>query len=709
MGLIAFHISFNLCAQNLHQEKIPLTQEQILGKLPDGIIKPRANFAGWHDNSNIIVRQNTPDGRVELLYNVKKGTMEKFEPNQNRSAALPASGNDEALMKQLISAIGKDTYKKTILHTFSPDSSKIAYIRGNNLYIFSFAENCETALTSDGTNVLMNGYSSWVYYEEILGRSTNYQAFWWSPDSKKIAYYKFDDSNIPMFPIYNSKGKHGYITETRYPKAGDDNPKVDVYIAYVDDMAKARQSEHIKADFNREDDQYFGIPFWNADGSRFIIPWMPREQNHLLLYSVDPANGTKSQVYEEKQDTWIDWMEDMQFTSEGFYMIRDFELWEQIYFQSFDGKVLKKITDGNNWGIRFIDVDEKGGYIYYMARKESGARYDFYKVSLKSGEITRLSEGIRLSPDKKYFAAMRSNSSTPSQLVVASTGKKRDLKVVYDTKGEKFDQYKLAIPEMMYINVDGFKLPAQVIWPVDLDSTKSYPVIVSMYGGPNSGTVMDKWMGINAATQWWANEGVIFIEIDHRGSGHCGKAGLNFMHRNLLTVELDDYIAWVKELHKRPFVNRDKVGITGFSYGGSMTMLACTEGNEYFKYGIAGGGVYDFGLYDTHYTERYMDRPQDNPDGYANTRIMDKIKLYKGDKTNYVKITHGTSDDNVHMQNAMQLVDALQKECKQFDFMLYPGAYHGYRGKQAIHSDVSDYIFWYRHLLEKEAPEILIK
>ncbi|MBR5856797.1 MAG: DPP IV N-terminal domain-containing protein, partial [Bacteroidales bacterium] len=393
MGLIAFHISFNLCAQNLHQEKIPLTQEQILGKLPDGIIKPRANFAGWHDNSNIIVRQNTPDGRVELLYNVKKGTMEKFEPNQNRSAALPASGNDEALMKQLISAIGKDTYKKTILHTFSPDSSKIAYIRGNNLYIFSFAENCETALTSDGTNVLMNGYSSWVYYEEILGRSTNYQAFWWSPDSKKIAYYKFDDSNIPMFPIYNSKGKHGYITETRYPKAGDDNPKVDVYIAYVDDMAKARQSEHIKADFNREDDQYFGIPFWNADGSRFIIPWMPREQNHLLLYSVDPANGTKSQVYEEKQDTWIDWMEDMQFTSEGFYMIRDFELWEQIYFQSFDGKVLKKITDGNNWGIRFIDVDEKGGYIYYMARKESGARYDFYKVSLKSGEITRLSEG----------------------------------------------------------------------------------------------------------------------------------------------------------------------------------------------------------------------------------------------------------------------------------------------------------------------------
>ena len=181
------------------------------------------------------------------------------------------------------------------------------------------------------------------------------------------------------------------------------------------------------------------------------------------------------------------------------------------------------------------------------------------------------------------------------------------------------------------------------------------------------------------------------------------------MHRNLLTIELQDYIEWVKELHKRPFVNREKVGITGFSYGGAMTMLACTEGNEYFKYGIAGGGVYDFGLYDTHYTERYMDRPQDNPDGYAQTRIMDKVHLYKGDKTNYVKITHGTSDDNVHMQNAMQLIDALQNAGKQFDFMLYPGEYHGYRGNKGIHSDVSDYIFWYRHLLEKDAPVILIK
>ena len=170
-----------------------------------------------------------------------------------------------------------------------------------------------------------------------------------------------------------------------------------------------------------------------------------------------------------------------------------------------------------------------------------------------------------------------------------------------------------------------------------------------------------------------------------------------------------DYIEWIKYLRAEyPFVNADKVGITGFSYGGSMTTLACTEGSDYFKYGIAGGGVYDYQLYDTHYAERYMDRPQDNPEGYANTVLGNRIAKYKGDKTNYLKITHGTSDDNVHMQNTMHLINAMQDAGKQFDLMMYPGEFHGYRGKKSVHSKAGDYIFWYRHLLEKEAPAILL-
>lgn len=680
--------------------KKALTQEQILGKLPEGIVNPVPMVTGWADKNTVTLAHR--DGRDFKFfnYNIKTGVQTPVENSPREIAPVP-----EQMKKFQSEAVAKGAKNPTL----SPDKSKVAFTdKDNNLCVWDAATSQVKKLTSDGTNVIMNGYASWVYYEEILGRGSRYKAFWWSPDSKTLAFYKFDDSSISMFPIYDSRGKHGFITETRYPKAGDKNPEVKIAFVNVADGAT------VWADFDHTLDQYFGIPFWNADGSRFIIPWMPREQNNLILYTVNPADGSKEHIYNEEQKTWIDWMEDMQFVEDGFFMVRDFDMWEQIYFQSFDGKRLEKITDGKNWGIRIVKVDMKEGSIYFTARREVSTRNDVYKVSLKTKKIDRLSfgeynfTGVSISPDNKHFVAQYSNSVTPTRLAVVSIGKKPVEKVIADSKGEKFDEYKLAIPQMLSIEVDGYVLPAQVIWPVDLDSTKKYPVLVSMYGGPNAGTVMDTWKGISERNQWWANEGVIQIAIDHRASGHCGKEGLNFLHRNLLNIELKDYIEWIKYLRTYPFVNPDKVGITGFSYGGSMTTLACTEGSEYFKYGIAGGGVYNYQLYDTHYTERYMDRPQDNPEGYANTVLGNRIANYKGDKTNYLKITHGTSDDNVHMQNTMQLINAMQDAGKQFDLMMYPGEFHGYRGKKSLHSTAGDYIFWYTYLLEKDAPKILL-
>ena len=698
--IAALFCTFANVAMAENNEKKALTQEQILGQLPEGIVNPLPIVAGWVDKNTVSLVDRSAKDYKFVKYNIKTGV---------KTPVVESKGEQKPVLWQLKEFLSQPFAKEAKNPVLSPDESKVAYTdKDNNLCVWDVASSEVKKLTTDGTNVIMNGYASWVYYEEILGRSSRYKAFWWSPDSKTIAYYKFDDSNISMFPIYDSRGTHGFITETRYPKAGDTNPEVKIAFVNVTD------GNTVWADFDHKQDQYFGIPFWNADGSRFIIPWMPREQNNLILYTVNPADGSKEHIYNEEQKTWIDWMEDMHFVEDGFFMVRDFDMWEQIYFQSFDGKRLEKITEGNNWGTRIVKVDMKEGSIYYTARKEVSTRNDVYKVSLKTKKITRLSfgeynfTGVSISPDNKHFVAQYSNSVTPTRLAVVSIGKKPVEKVIADSKGEKFDEYKLAIPEMLSITVDGYVLPAQVIWPLDLDSTKKYPVLVSMYGGPNAGTVMDTWKGINEKNQWWANEGVIQIAIDHRASGHCGKEGLNFLHRNLLNIELVDYIEWIKELHKRPFVNRDKVGITGFSYGGSMTMLACTAGNDYFKYGIAGGGVYDWGLYDSHYTERYMDRPQDNPDGYANTRMMLNVDRYKGDSTNYVKITHGTSDDNVHMQNTMQLIGALQDAGKQFDLMMYPGEFHGYRGKKSFHSTTGDYIFWYKHLLGKEAPKVLL-
>lgn len=690
--------SLNIIHGEELSKKVNLTNKEILSGLPNGILEKNISYDKWIDNNTLRVLK----GGKWYHYNLKKRSYTACEPPIRFAL-------DEKIQNFYELELSKGANNATL----SPDNNLIAYTDAdNNLCVYNIESKSVKKLTTDGNNLIMNGYASWVYYEEILGRPSNYKAFWWAPDSKSLAFYRFDDSNVAMFPIYKHDGQYGEITQTRYPKAGDKNPEVKIGFVNVE------EGNIIWGDFNHKEDQYFGIPFWNGDGTRFIIPWMNRDQNNLLLYSVNPLSGAKNEIYKENQKSWIDWMEDMQFTEDGFFMVRDFAMWEQIYFQSFDGKRFEQITSGKNWGINFIKVDIKEGAIYFTARRDATTRNDFYRVDLKSKEIIRLSKGdynytnVLLSPDNRYFVATYSNSTTPNRVSLFTTKKSRRATetILSNAKGEKFDNYKIAMPEMLSLTTpDGYTIPAYIIYPIDMDSTKRYPVLVSMYGGPNAGTVMDIFRGVDRTTQWWANNGVIQVSIDHRASGHCGKEGLNFMHRNLLTIELQDYIEWMKYFFTKPYINRDKVGIVGFSYGGSMTFLACSEGNDYFKYGIAGGGVYDYNLYDTHYAERYMDRPQDNKAGYDNTKLYNKVAKYKGDSTNYIKITHGAADDNVHLQNTLKLINALQDAGKQFDLMIYPGQYHGYRGKKQIHSLISDYTFWYRHLLDSKPDPLLIE
>ena len=671
-------------------EKKQLMAQQMVSTLPSGIINSTPMPVRWVDNENIYFVENSSAGRKNLLYNTKKGEFADYTPPAPRvnTGGIKINNADNP--------------------TYSPDSSMIAFTRNNDLYIYVVKTGKEKRLTFDGSDLILNGWASWVYYEEILGRGSRYKAFWWSPDSRKLAYYKFDNSGVPMFPIYEASGHHGTLSETRYPKAGDKNPEVKVGIIDI----TSDKMESVWADFDQKEDQYFGIPYWSGNSELFIVPWMPRDQNEMTIYKIEPATGVKTSIYQEKQATWIDWVDVASFTDKGLYMVRDFEMWEQIYYLAYDGSKYERITSGNNWGIRIIDVDEKGGNIYFTARREISSRNDFYRVNIKSKKIDRLSVGeynyasVLLSPDRKNFIAQYSNATTPTRVSLFSTSRNANEKLIADSKGPDFDKYLLALPEMLYMTKDGFTFPASVIWPVNLDPNKKYPVLVNMYGGPGSTQVMDTWR-MSTRNQWWAYEGVIQITIDHRASGHCGKEGVNQIFRNLGEVELNDYIAWIEQLREKPFVNRDKVGITGFSYGGTMTVLALTDGNEYFKYGIAGGGVYDWSLYDTHYTERYMDTPQDNPKGYANSRVTDKAKKYIGNDSSMLRITHGTSDDNVHFQNTLQMIDALQKEGKIFELMIYPGQFHGYRGYHSTHSAKEDLIFWYKYLLNSVPPAVL--
>ena len=601
--------------------------------------------------------------------------------------------------------------------TWSPDKRHIAYTKGGDLYSIEVATRKTTRHTTDGSEVVSNGYASWVYYEEIFGRPSRYKAFWWSPDSKLLAFYRFDNTRVPMFPIYDAAGKHGSLRETRYPQAGDPNPEVKVGIVSVNGNAV------VWCDFDPRSDQYFGTPFWDYKGSKLLVPWMTRSQDNMIIYGVDPLYGQKSVVYSEHQDNWVEWPDQMLTNSKGIYLVRDYEMWQRIYFLSYNGKQFKYAGDRKNyWGIRLLKLTDK--YLFFTARGgESTLRTDIYRITLSSNKVQRVSFGeynftsVSVAEDGKSVTATLSNTHTPPREVEISIpasgdAREKDAKVIFDTRGPEYDNYLIAEREIVWITLrDGSKVPAAVIWPLDMDRSGKvkYPVKVDIYGGPDSQQVFDRFAGVGFNTQWWANHGVVQVILETRSAGHLGRAGVNTVYRRLGVEELKDFIDGIKYFTAMPFIDGDKVGIEGYSYGGTMALLAATEGNDYFQYAIASGGVMDWQLYDSHYTERYMDRPQDNPGGYEAACVLDRLEKYRGDKTNMVRITHGSGDDNVHFQNTLQVVDRLQGMGKDFELMVYPGGMHGYRGAQQRHFEMQNYRFWYRYLLEQDLPEILKK
>ena len=649
--------------------------------------------------------------------------------------------------------------------TYSPDQTKLAFTRDNDLYVVDIATGVETRLTFDGSDVILNGYASWVYYEEILGRPSRYKAFWWSPDSRKIGFYRFDNSQVPMFPIYSAFANPvaaasqsqsprvtdlalgGSLSETRYPKAGQTNPQVQIGIVDLDTSLRGAEGAVAIswADFNPEDDQYFGIPFWGPDSQEFFIARMPRLQNTIDLYAVSVADGSKRHVYNETYKTWLNWFEGVVFTDKGLYMAREFETgWQQIYFLSYDGKTFRRLTDGPNWNVAIVHVDESSGNIYYTAKRDQVAKQALYRVD-KKGDIYALTDpdynatGISISPDGKYFVASYSNSKTPTKVgifqtkgglrstgvhnvcaagyydVMAAdtrTGREFRHQIVADMQGPDYDESKYALGQLMYMDIEDTWLPAMIVYPKDFDSSKKYPVHVDIYGGPNTPMVRDRWVTPTAANQWYSDNGIIQITIDPRAAGHNGREGLDLIYRQLTVTEVEDFCRWAELLQSLPYVDSDKIGVEGFSFGGTMTCMLLMQAPDKFHYGIAGGGVYDWALYDSHYTERYMDTPQNNPEGYEVSKVMNYVDGYPTSYTSLrgasatwqspepvmLKLTHGTGDDNVHHQNTLQLLDVMHKEGKKFDFMIYPDGMHGYRGYQGQHFLNANHEFWLKYL-----------
>lgn len=588
--------------------------------------------------------------------------------------------------------------------TLSPDGNFVGYTKNNNLYTVSLVDKKETAITNETAKGILNGYASWVYFEEIFGRPTQYRAFWWSPDSKYISFMRFDETNVPMFPIYNSEGQHGFVEETRYPKAGDPNPTVKI------GWSAPTGGAITWASFNEQDDQYFGWPIWNPNNNTMWISWMDRGQNNLKVYELDMNTGAKSQVYAEFQKTWID-LEDrvggrINFlaNSKGYIAQSDESGWNHLYLYAMNGQLQNAITSGKYTvtGIKFID--EKAKTIYFTARGlENTARNDFYSVGFDGKNLKRLSFGdynhaqIYLSPDAKNFVSVYSNVTTPTAISVVNI-KSKTTDVLGTAVDSSFKIANYAKTELIRIkSADGlYELPALVTWPKNMDPNKKYPLLVSIYGGPNAGTVMDSWVNPSVKENW-AKEGVIQVAFDHRASGHFGKEGVNYMYRNLGYWEMQDYMTMAKWFIANGNANPAKIAITGFSYGGYMSCYALTYGADVFTHAMAGGSVTAWELYDSHYTERFMDTPKENPEGYKSGNVMTHIKNFKG----VLQLVHGTMDDNVHMQNSIQLLSALQDNGKAVEFMLYPGGRHGWGGAKGKHFADLKSKFIFEHLLDK--------
>ena len=602
--------------------------------------------------------------------------------------------------------------------TYSPDSTMVAFTRDNDLWVRNVSDSKERRLTYDGSELVLNGYASWVYYEEIFGRESKYRAFWWSPDSKKLAFYRFDNTRVRMFPIYSPAGQYGTLSLTRYPKAGTDNPSVRIGIVDLGcgEITVSAAAPIVWADFDECADQYFGTPFWSDDSSHLYVQWMSRRQNHLELYRVSASDGRGESVYHEEYTTWINWITGMLFGKDGLYMARDFRTgWSQIYYLSYDGKDFRALTEGENWSVSLLKLDEKKKALWFSAKRDSRIHPSLYRLDLKRGRITTLTDpdyyvsDIRFSADSKYFTARLSNARTPW----------------CDVKGNSFlsgtpltstaapVSEPHPVPEIVRIQNEGFDLYGLMSRPKDFDPSRRYPVVMQLYGGPGSPYVRDWWKNRDASDSWCWENGIIYIVVDPRSSGENGRRGMDMAFRQMTVIELQDYLAWAEWLGALPYVDASRIGVEGFSFGGTTTAMLVLRYPEHFRCGVAGGGVYDWTLYDTHYTERFMDTPQANPDGYRRAAVLDYLNTHDLDPSYFgpgkparLKLTHGTGDDNVHFQNTLQLIDALQKKNIQFELMIYPDGMHGYRGAQHEHDKASDALFWTRNLLSDAAALI---
>lgn len=596
-----------------------------------------------------------------------------FSPD---GSALVLSVNDDlyhwrlgsSTMTRVTSAAGKEQEP-----AFSPDGSHIAYVRQSNLYVTDLAGR-ERALTHDGAGRIFNGRLDWVYQEEIYGRG-KYRAFWWSPDSSRIAYLRLDDTDVPDFVVIDQVPAGQRIEETPYPKPGDPNPRVrlGVVAATGGDTTWIDTSRYDAADLLIVDVD------WTPDSRQVVYQAQNREQTWLDLNLADPARGGGRTVLRETTPAWVNnngpavWLKDGSFLWPS-----ERSGWEHLYHYSPEGSLIRQVTSGK-WEVRTVHgVDEQAGVAYFSGTRRTHVGSDVYRVRLDGTELTRLSgpagtHTATFNPSRTMFVDTWSDVRTPPQTRVHRADG-TELRLVDANTVPALAEYRLSAPEFVQVPTrDGFEMEAMIVKPADFDPTRKYPVFQHTYGGPHAPQVRDAWGGTTGLFfQLLAQHGIIVWVCDNRTASGKGAESTWPAYKRLGELELQDIEDGVTWLKQQPWVDGSRIGLSGWSYGGFMTSYALTHSTS-FAMGIAGGSVTDWRNYDSIYTERFMLTPGHNADGYARTAPRAAAKNLSG----RLLLLHGAIDDNVHMQNTMQLAYELQQAGKPFELMIYPKSRHG--------------------------------
>ena len=559
---------------------------------------------------------------------------------------------------------------------FSPDGSRVAFVRDNDIYVTELAGGQEKRLTSDGGENIINGTTDWVYEEEL----SLVDGFRWSPDGQRIAFWRFDQSPIETFYLIDEMTLYPELKAVRYPKAGTDNSRVRLGVVEI----ASGQTTWIDASTVSQDGYIARMDFATSP-NEIWFQRLNRHQNTMDLMMADVRSGESRTVITDRDNAWVSinvptWIKD----GREFVYLSERDGFAQLYLYNRDGREIRKLTTGAWDVLDMYGVDEEAELVYFAGAADGPLVRPLYSIGLDGEKLTRVSgtEGthrVNFDPTFTYYLDTYSEAGVPpvQTLRTANGDAARTLADNAQLK-QRLDALGLNLPEFTKVPFDdGLELNAWVIKPPDFDPSKQYPLLMYVYGGPGSQTVTDSWGGDRYLWhQLLAREGYLVASVDNRGTGARGVNFKKITYMHLGKYESYDQIAAAHYFASLPYVDGSRIGIWGWSYGGYMASLSVLKGGDVFKAAISVAPVTDWRLYDTIYTERYMRTPEENPEGYEEGAPQ----TYAADLKSRLLIVHGTGDDNVHPQNSYQLVELLENANKQFDFRVYPNKAHGIRG-----------------------------